>query len=167
MSCLLKVPSGVHFTWFPGVKWILLRICSCIMKLQPYTSELRANTKCIPRAFCFSNLRSGFDFTAVFQIIMAKYNQNMVDKTQNFKHAGKDSFNLGVKSLTHYKFINSYSLNYLLIFPLFELRMSGSTKLQHISFFPLLKQCWQTGKTSLYCFNFDLYSADLISAAPQ
>ena len=112
MSCLLKVPSGVHFTWFPGVKWILLRICSCIMKLQPYTSELRANTKCIPRAFCFSNLRSGFDFTAVFQIIMAKYNQNMVDKTQNFKHAGKDSFNLGVKSLTHYKFINSYSLNW-------------------------------------------------------
>ena len=112
MSCLLKVPSGVHFTWFPGVKWILLRICSCIMKLQPYTSELRANTKCIPRAFCFSNLRSGFDFTAVFQIIMAKYNQNMVDKIQNFKHAGKDSFNLGVKSLTHYKFINSYSLNW-------------------------------------------------------
>ena len=111
MSCLLKVPSEVHFTWFPGVKWILLRICSCIMKLQPYTSELRANTKCIPRAFCFSNLRSRFNFTAIFQIIMAKYNQNMVDKIQNFKHAGKDSFNLRVKSLTH-KFINSYSLNW-------------------------------------------------------
>ena len=30
---------------------------------------------------------------------MAKYNQNMVDKIQNFKHAGKDSFNSGVKSL--------------------------------------------------------------------
>ena len=113
MSCLLKVYSGVQFTWFPGVRWILLRIFSGIMKLQQYSSELRANTKCIPRAFCFSNLRSGFDFTAVFQIIMAKYNQNMVDKIQNFKHAGKVSFNLRVKSLTHCKFIiNSYSLNW-------------------------------------------------------
>ena len=113
VSCLLKVCSGVHFTWFPGVKsqMIILRIFSCIMKLQQYSSELRANTKCIPRAFCFSNLTSRFNFTAIFQIIMAKYNQNMVDKIQNFKHAGKDSFNLGVKSLTHYKFINSYSLN--------------------------------------------------------
>ena len=34
-------------------------------------------------------------------------------------------------------------------------------------FFTLLKQCWQTGKRFLHCFNFDLYLADLISAAPQ
>ena len=32
-------------------------------------------------------------------------------------------------------------------------------------FFPFLK--WQTGKTFLYCFSLDLYSADLMSAAPQ
>ena len=41
--------------------------------------------------------------TAVFQIITLKYNKNMVEQIQNFKYAGKDSFNLRVKSLTHYK----------------------------------------------------------------
>ena len=89
-----------NFTWFPGVKWIFWGIFSCIMKLQQYSSELRANDKCIPRAFCFSNLKSGFNFTAVFQ---ANYSKNMIEQIQNFKYAGKDSFNLRVKSLTHYK----------------------------------------------------------------
>ena len=41
--------------------------------------------------------------TAVFQIITLKYNKNMVEQIQNFKYAGKDSFKLRVKSLTHYK----------------------------------------------------------------
>ena len=75
-----------------------LRIVSCIMKLQQYSSELRANTKCIPRAFCFFNLKSRFNFTAIFQ---AKYNKNMLEQIQNFKYAGKDSFNLRVKILTN------------------------------------------------------------------
>ena len=60
--------------------------------------KFRAKTNCIPRAFCFSNLKSGFNFTAVFQIILAKYNKNMVEQIRNFNHAGKDSFNLRVKS---------------------------------------------------------------------
>ena len=51
---LLKNRSGAHFTWLPGVKWIFLRIFSCIMKLQQYSSELRENTRFIPRTFCFS-----------------------------------------------------------------------------------------------------------------
>ena len=89
--------------WFSGVKWIFLRIFSCIMKLLQYSSELRTNTKCISRAFCFPNLKSGFDFTAFFQILTAKYNKNIVEQMQNFKYAGKDSFNLQVKTLTHYK----------------------------------------------------------------
>ena len=89
--------------WFSGIKWIFLRIFSCIMKLLQYSSELRANTKCISRAFCFPNLKSWFDFTAVFQIITAKYNKNMVEQIQNCKYAGKDRFNLQVKTLTHYK----------------------------------------------------------------
>ena len=105
-----------------------LRIFSWIMKLHQYSSELRAKTNCIPRAFCFSNLKSGFDFTAVFQIIMAKYNKNMVGQKEHFKHAGKDSFNLRVKSLTHYKnkeprhrllnLLNILSVSKLAIIPL-------------------------------------------------
>ena len=64
-------------------------------------------------------------------------------------------------------FISSYSLNRLanisFVWTIDELFYQTMTYF----FFPLLKQCWQTGKTFLYCFNIDLYSADLISAAPQ
>ena len=70
------------------------------MKLRQYSSELRANTKCIPRAFCFSNLKSGLDFTCR---LSGKIQQEHDLTDTNFKYAGKDSFNLRVKSLTHYK----------------------------------------------------------------
>ena len=32
---------------------------------------------------CVSNLKSGFDFTAIFQIIMAKYSKNTAEQIQN------------------------------------------------------------------------------------
>ena len=32
---------------------------------------------------CVSNLKSGFDFTAIFQIIMTKYSKNMAEQIQN------------------------------------------------------------------------------------
>ena len=63
-----------NFTWFQCAKWIFLQIFSCIMQLKQYSSELRANTKCIPRTFYFSNLKNRFGCTVVFQIITAKYN---------------------------------------------------------------------------------------------
>ena len=57
---------------------------------------------------------------------MGKYNMNMIEQIENFKHTGNDSFNLCIKSLTHYNnkeprhhllnLLNILSVSYLVKF---------------------------------------------------